>query len=60
MKRKRTKRKVKLDEVLDKPVEEMSADELREELLYRRAEISYLKKLEALVQQERSDGSSDR
>lgn len=60
MKRKRPKRQVKLDEILDKPVEEMTAEELREELLYRRAETDYLKKLEALVREQRSDESNDR
>lgn len=59
MKRKRPKGRVDLDEILDKPVEEMSTDELREELLYRRAETDYLKKLEALVRDQRSDESTD-
>ncbi|WP_051403822.1 hypothetical protein [Congregibacter litoralis] len=60
MKRKRPKGRADLDEILDKPVEEMTAEELREELLYRRAETDYLKKLEALVREQRSDENNDR
>jgi transposase len=45
-------RKVKKDqqEVI-KPTEQMSLEELREELEYRRAENAYLKKLDALLQE---------
>lgn len=35
---------------LDKPVEEMTREDLLQELLYRRAEVDYLKKLDALIQ----------
>lgn len=59
MQRKRPKKKVNLEELLDKPIAEMTAEELREELLYRRAETDYLKKLDALVQKRRSDERSD-
>lgn len=34
----------------EKPFEEMTRDELLEELEYRRAEVAYLKKLDALIQ----------
>lgn len=60
MKRKRPKQHVKLDDVLDKRIEDMSAEELREEVRYRRAETDYLKKLEALVREQRSAESNDR
>ena len=60
MKRKRPKRQVNLDQLLDIPVEDMTAEEMREELLYRRAETDYLKKLEALVREQRSDENNDR
>jgi len=59
VKRKPPEPKPKLDKLLDKPVEQMTADELREELLYRRAETDYLKKLEALVRQHRSSEQND-
>lgn len=35
---------------VDKSVEEMTREELLQELLYRRAEVDYLKKLDALIQ----------
>lgn len=60
MKSKKPKKHVNLDEIVDKRVEEMTAEELREELRYRRAETAYLKKLEALVRAQRSSGSNDR
>lgn len=59
VKRKPPKQKPKLAKLQDKPVEEMTAEELREELLFRRAETDYLKKLEALVRQRQSDDQSD-
>lgn len=37
--------------VTDKPVEQMTAEELMRELQYRRTENAYLKKLDALIQQ---------
>ncbi len=36
--------------VSEKPLEEMTREELLEELEYRRAEVAYLKKLDALIQ----------
>lgn len=40
--------------VSEKPLEEMSREELLQELEYRRAEVTYLKKLKALVQSKQS------
>ena len=37
----------------DKDIQEMSIEELRSELLYRRMETDYLKKLDALIQKEK-------
>ncbi len=37
----------------DTPLEEMTKEELLEELAYRRAEVAYLKKLDALIQQKK-------
>ena len=39
---------------IEKPIDELSPEELRKELEYRRAEVAYLKKLRALVQAKRS------
>ena len=38
----------------EKPLEEMTREELLEEVEYRRAEVAYLKKLRALVQSRQS------
>lgn len=40
--------------VIDKPVEQMTSEELMRELQYRRTENAYLKKLDALIQQKKS------
>ncbi|MGC6232997.1 hypothetical protein VU677_19870 [Hafnia paralvei] len=37
----------------NRPPEEMTREELLEELEYRRAEMAYLKKLDALIQQKK-------
>ena len=44
----------------DKPLEEMTREELLEELEYRRAEVAYLKKLDALIQSRKSAAKTKR
>ena len=46
--------------VPEKPLEEMTREELLEELEYRRAEVAYLKKLDALIQSRKLAAKSKR
>lgn len=46
--------------VSEKPLEEMTREELLEELEYRRAEVAYLKKLDALIQSRKSAAKTER
>ena len=44
----------------EKPLEEMTREELLKELQYRRAEVAYLKKLDALIQSRKSAAKTKR
>ena len=44
----------------DKPLDEMTREELLKELEYRRAEVAYLKKLDALIQSKKSAAKTKR
>ena len=44
----------------EKPLEEMTREELLQELEYRRAEVAYLKKLDALIQSRKSAAKTTR
>lgn len=46
--------------VSEKPLEEMTREELLQELEYRRAEVAYLKKLDALIQSRKSAAKTKR
>lgn len=50
----------KIAVVPDKPLEEMTREELLKELEYRRAEVAYLKKLDALIQSKKSAAKNKR
>lgn len=47
-------------QVPEKPLEEMTREELLDELEYRRAEVAYLKKLDALIQSRKSAAKTKR